>query len=147
KNHGLPVDRSVLDLSQIFVPWQSYVALSRLRSLDGLVLLKPIQLNGISSDASVMDYSKNKCDKETLQQELSLETKRYIHHYITKAFSWKSMHNVWKNHLQSYTSELPKSKKSGFKKRAEEQCAKIEEPLVHSDKFIAQLNSIFNFYS
>src|SRR5690606_18975333 len=64
-------------------------------------------------------------------------------------FSWRMMHSVWKNHLQSYASELPNSKKSGFKKWADEQFAKIEGLIVHSDKFIAQLNTIFNsdFYN
>src|SRR5690606_2927262 len=81
--------------------------------------------------------------------ELDTQTRKYIQHCITKAFSWRMMHSIWKNHLQSYATELPKSKKNGFKKWTDEQFAKIEELLVHSDKFIAQLNSLLGseFYN
>jgi hypothetical protein len=40
-----------------------YVALSRLRSLEGLILLSPLRMNGISNDQDVMDYSLNKASE------------------------------------------------------------------------------------
>jgi hypothetical protein len=44
-----------------------YVALSRLRSLEGLILLSPLRMNGISNDQDVMDYSLNKASEELLK--------------------------------------------------------------------------------
>src|SRR5690554_3388279 len=143
KSQGLTFDKAVLDVAQVFVPGQAYVALSRLRSLEGLVLLRPIQLNGISNDPSVVNYSKNKSAKEQLAKELDLQTKNYIRECIIKTFSWRTLHSIWKNHLQTYVSELEKSKKNEFRKWAETQIEQIEAMLVHSEKFINQLNSLF----
>jgi hypothetical protein len=52
-----------------------YVALSRLRSLEGLILLSPLRMNGISNDQDVMDYSLNKASEELLKNSLHFETK------------------------------------------------------------------------
>ena len=57
KSQGLTFDKAALDVSQVFMPGQAYVALSRLRSLEGLILLQPIRMNGISNDQEVMNYA------------------------------------------------------------------------------------------
>jgi ATP-dependent exoDNAse (exonuclease V) alpha subunit len=55
KSQGLTFDKAALDVSQVFAPGQAYVALSRLRSLKGLILLSPLRMNGISSDEEVLN--------------------------------------------------------------------------------------------
>jgi hypothetical protein len=68
------------------MPGQAYVALSRLRSLEGLVLLSPLRMNGISNDQDVMDYSLNKASDELLKNSLHFETKNFIHNYLINSF-------------------------------------------------------------
>lgn len=57
KSQGQTYDNIVLDLrSHIFAPGQLYVALSRVKSLDGLSLIKPIAYSDIIIDQSVSDF-------------------------------------------------------------------------------------------
>lgn len=56
KSQGLTFDHAVLDITHSFAHGQVYVALSRCRTLEGLVLATPLNLNGIITDYSVNSY-------------------------------------------------------------------------------------------
>lgn len=56
KSQGLTFSRAIIDASACFAHGQAYVALSRLRSIDGLVLSSPIPMHAIISDATVSNF-------------------------------------------------------------------------------------------
>ena len=56
KSQGLTFDHAIIDANLSFAPGQVYVALSRCRSLDGMVLSAPIEARAIISDQRVEDY-------------------------------------------------------------------------------------------
>jgi DNA-binding NarL/FixJ family response regulator len=56
KSQGLTFDHAVLDISDSFTHGQVYVALSRCRTLEGMVLARPLEMRSVITDASVNAY-------------------------------------------------------------------------------------------
>lgn len=56
KSQGLTFDRAIIDASRSFAPGQTYVALSRCRSLDGLYLSNPLPAQSIITDTAVTNF-------------------------------------------------------------------------------------------
>ena len=82
KSQGLTFDRAIIDANQSFAPGQVYVALSRLRTLEGLQLAKPLDAHAIINDQRVDNYiaGQESEAKRSIQQlpQLKQEYERYL---------------------------------------------------------------------
>lgn len=65
KSQGLTFDRAVLDITDSFTHGQVYVALSRCRTLEGMVLARPLSAGSVITDASVTAY----IDRELIEAQ------------------------------------------------------------------------------
>ncbi|WP_179020875.1 helix-turn-helix domain-containing protein [Winogradskyella forsetii] len=72
KSQGLTFEKAIIDAQGAFAHGQTYVALSRCKSLEGLVLKSKIEPHQIISDQNVLDFNKNaeanQPNEATLQQ-------------------------------------------------------------------------------
>ncbi|MBQ5535602.1 MAG: ATP-binding domain-containing protein, partial [Oscillospiraceae bacterium] len=56
KSQGLTFDKAIIDANFSFAPGQVYVALSRCRTIEGMVLASPLQARAIINDLRVDSY-------------------------------------------------------------------------------------------
>ena len=70
KSQGLTFDKVIIDAASAFTYGQVYVALSRCRSLEGLVLATPISPNCVFDNMDVLEFNNSFPTEESVQQGL-----------------------------------------------------------------------------
>lgn len=143
KSQGLTFEKAILDINRAFAPGQVYVALSRLKSLDGLVLTSPIQFNAIAQDKTLVDYTENKPKTEEVKQLIDKETIFFLKVYVLKAYDFVWLYTCLRNHVASYTMAENKSNKQKHQDWAQALLDKFEPLKINADKFSNQLMQIF----
>lgn len=87
KSQGLTFDKALIDVGKAFAPGQVYVALSRLRSLDGLILRTPIPASAVDNDAEVVRFTEQKKSNQDLESALNTGKTQYITELVMEAFN------------------------------------------------------------
>ena len=90
KSQGLTFDRVVIDAGSAFAPGQVYVALSRCRTLDGIVLTTPINERSLAVDEHILEFSAKKPSETMLEQQVALFKKQYRTQILTGIFDFST---------------------------------------------------------
>ena len=143
KSQGLTFERAILDVNRAFAPGQVYVALSRLKSLEGLILTSPIQFNAISQDKTLVDYNDQKPKNEEVKKLIDQETVLFLKAYVLKAYDFVWLYTCLKSHEASYVMTENKSNKQKHHEWAKALLGKFEPLKLNADKFSNQLMQIF----
>lgn len=96
KSQGLTFDRAIIDAMSSFSHGQVYVALSRCKSLDGMVLKSPIKLESIITDLNVTRYMQYEGERSAnIEEALPQLQKRYMIVLLNEMFDFTDIHQVF----------------------------------------------------
>lgn len=86
KSQGLTFEKAIVDAQGAFAHGQTYVALSRCKSLEGLVLKSKIDSSQIINDHQVSSFTKSSTENQPDENSLNL---------ARKAFQLESIHEIF----------------------------------------------------
>lgn len=88
KSQGLTFERAIIDVQHSFAHGQTYVALSRCKTLEGMVLSSPIPVSAIINDQVVDAFSHDPRHQEPDQQRLEMMQRQYFLRIVDGLFSF-----------------------------------------------------------
>jgi len=143
KSQGLTFDKAIIDARAAFAHGQVYVALSRCKTLEGIVLSAPLSSNGIQTDQAINNFSKTIRQNPPSATRLQSDRIKYQQRLLLDCFDFQTLH-----HLIGYLSRLLMDKQSIVRVSGITDIHQLEKTVtkdiwVVSEKFKQQLNTIF----
>jgi nucleoside-triphosphatase THEP1 len=149
KSQGLTFDKAIVDANAAFAFGQVYVALSRCRTLEGLVLSSLIAPRCIKSDATVSEFVQNVEQNQPDEKQLQESKFAYQHLLLNELFDFHIIQNRFyyclkisrenKGSLPDYFPE----KLSGIANSVKDEITSIAEKFnVQVNQYISHNNNI-----
>lgn len=147
KSQGLTFKRAIIDVSEAFAPGQIYVALSRLESLEGLVLSEAIVDDFPEQNKRVLEFTNDKKNENELDEIYKIEKQKYIENTVLEAYNLHSLTEDFNNHIADYAIEDTRSPRKLFAARIQALEPKIKQIVEIADKFQVQLQQIIRMHN
>ena len=143
KSQGLTFDRAVIDVGQAFAPGQVYVALSRLRSLDGLILRTRISSSCIRSDTEVNAFTGNMEGQRPLPDLLEERQGVYLGQVLSSTFEFSPLVSSLEN-IQKFQGKKMEFEDVEMREAPGKLKARIEQELKNTHMFRNQLTGLLH---
>lgn len=108
KSQGLTFERAIIDARNSFAHGQTYVALSRCKTLEGMVLESPLRREAIISDSTVDDFTKEVERNKPGNRQLHDMQKAYFFDLLSDLFNFNSLDQAYKRLLRLIDEDLYK---------------------------------------
>jgi hypothetical protein len=113
KSQGLTFDKAIIDGNASFAHGQVYVALSRCRTLEGLVLSSPIAVHSIIRSENIDTFNRSAEEKAPTEQQFRSLRKDYFTKLLFEQFSYlgiefrfKILRRLLNEHFRNLYPEL-----------------------------------------
>ena len=91
KSQGLTFEKAIIDANNSFAHGQVYVALSRCKSFEGMVLRTPISLHSVKTDGVVAAYTKEASANEPDGDQLTSSKMNFQRSLLLELFDFSEM--------------------------------------------------------
>jgi len=105
KSQGLTFEKAIIDARASFAHGQVYVALSRCKTFEGLVLSTPIAIHSVKNDSTVGQFSEEVEQNQPGQTELEQARKEYLQQLLNELFDFRPalrqiqyLQRLWEEH-------------------------------------------------
>jgi hypothetical protein len=142
KSQGLTFEKVIIDAGRSFATGQVYVALSRCRSLEGIVLHSLIPSTALINDQRIGEFSAAHHSTGKLQDVFLQEKNLYVNHLLLRLFTFKKLVGHL-NEWQELITQKDIPDKDAAAALHAQICAQMAEINTTADKFQLQLQRIF----
>jgi hypothetical protein len=144
KSQGLTFDRAIIDARAAFAHGQVYVALSRCRSFEGIVLSSKITLSSVKTDSAVKAYSEETQRNAPDEAHLQRSKREYQEALARELFSFRDMNRHLQQLAQLFRQNGNALSPEGLSRFKALAAAAAADVFAVSDKFLPQLQTYFS---
>ncbi|KPL15639.1 MAG: helicase [Bacteroides sp. SM23_62] len=141
KSQGLTFEKAIIDVGQAFASGQVYVALSRLQSLDGLILRTRINTSSIMNDRDVLEFSCNMGQQKPLPELLHERQRLYMEQILGSTFDFFRLTKQLEYLQESMAGKL-KFEDEGMEKAIEMLLERFKDEKKNTSLFRSQLQRL-----